>query len=77
MCGVQRGRCLLYSCAGKDDYAYARRPLDPLSRVAPAMIVWMLPLRSSRGLLPCCWCSPNRGDPVRLERFIARIVVHC
>ena len=41
MCAVCSAAGVSYSRAGKDDYTCALRPLDPLSRVAPAMMgVW-------------------------------------
>ena len=38
MCVVCSTAGVSYSRAGKDDYTYALRPLDPLSRVDPAMM---------------------------------------
>ena len=38
MCVVCSTAGVSYSRAGMDDYTYARRPLDPLSRVHPAMM---------------------------------------
>ena len=38
MCAVCSAAGVSYSRAGKDDYTYVLRPLDPLSRVDPAMM---------------------------------------